>query len=151
MNFEEIVKTYLTPVYSYVYRMIRDRDAAEDIAQDVFIKAWKKIDPDNNPKAFLFTVARNTTFDYLRKKKDEYFEDELEVPDIAPLAPEILDNEEIIKSLDHKHLDLILLHDVEDMTFEEMAEVVGRPMNTVKSQYRRAVHDLHQKYKHLRI
>jgi len=151
MKFEEIVKTYLTPVYSYVYRMIRDTDAAEDITQDVFIKAWKKLDTEQNVKAFLFTVARNTTFDYLRKKKDEYFEDELEVPDTAPLAPEILDNEEIIKSLEHKHLDLILLHDVEDMTFEEMAEIVGRPMNTVKSQYRRALQDLHQKYKHLRI
>jgi len=151
MNFDEIVKTYLTPVYSYVYRMIRDRDTAEDITQDVFIKAWKKLDTQQNVKAFLFTVARNTTFDYLRKRKDEYFEDELEVPDTSPLAPEILDNEEIIKSLDHKHLDLILLHDVEDMTFEEMAEVVGRPMNTVKSQYRRALYDLHQKYKHLRI
>lgn len=151
MNFDEIVKKYLTPVYSYVYRMIRDRDTAEDITQDVFIKAWKKLDTQQNVRAFLFTVARNTTFDYLRKKKDEYFEDELEVPDTSPLAPEILDNEGIIKSLDHKHLDLILLHDVEDMTFEEMAEVVGRPMNTVKSQYRRALYDLHQKYKHLRI
>lgn len=151
MNFDEIVKTYLTPVYSYIYRMIRDRDVAEDITQEAFIKAWKKMDTTKNIRAFLFTVARNTTFDYLRKAKDEYFEDELEVPDTAPLAPEVLDNEEIIKNLDHKYLDLILLHDVEEMTFEEIAEVVGRPMNTVKSQYRRAIHDLHQKYKHLRI
>lgn len=148
---EELVKTYLTPVYSFVFRLVRDKDVAEDITQDTFIKAWKKIDATQNVRAFLFTIARNLAYDYFRKNKDEYFEDELEVPDTAPLAPELFDNEEIIKNIHHKHLELILLHDVEDMTFEEIAEIVGRPMNTVKSQYRRAVYDLHQKYKHLRI
>lgn len=151
MNFDEIVKKYLTPVYSFVFRLVRDKDVAEDITQDTFIKAWKKIDNTQNVRAFLFTIARNLAYDYFRKDKDEYFEDELEVPDTAPLAPEILDNEEIIKNLSHKHLELILLHDVEEMTFEEISEIVERPMNTVKSQYRRAVYDLHQKYKHLRI
>lgn len=148
---EELVKKYLTPVYSFVFRLVRDKDVAEDITQDTFIKAWKKIDDTQNVRAFLFTIARNLAYDYFRKNKDEYFEDELEVPDTAPLAPELLDNEEIIKNLSHKHLELILLHDVEDMTFEEIADIVDRPMNTVKSQYRRAVYDLHQKYKHLRI
>jgi RNA polymerase sigma-70 factor (ECF subfamily) len=148
---EELVKKYLTPVYSFVFRLVRDKDVAEDITQDTFIKAWKKIDATQNVRAFLFTIARNLAYDYFRKNKDEYFEDELEVPDTAPLAPELLDNEEIIKNIHHKHLELILLHDVEDMTFEEIANIVGRPMNTVKSQYRRAVYDLHQKYKHLRI
>ncbi len=147
----QLVTKYLTPVYSFVFRLVRDKDLAEDITQETFIKAWKKMDDTQNIRAFLFTIARNLAYDHFRKNKDEYFEDEMEVPDTAPLAPEILDNEEIIKSLDHKHLDLILLHDVEDMTFEEIAEIVQRPMNTVKSQYRRALHDLHQKYKHLRI
>lgn len=147
----DLVKKYLTPVYSFVFRLVRDKDLAEDITQETFIRAWKKLDETQNVRAFLFTVARNLTYDYFRKNKDEYFEDELEVPDTAPLAPELLDNEEIIKNLKHEHLEIIMLHDVEEMTFEEIAEIVGRPMNTVKSQYRRAVHDLHQKYNHLRI
>lgn len=146
-----LVKKYLTPVYSFVFRLVQDKDLAEDITQETFIKVWKKIDDSKNVKAFLFTVARNLAFDHFRKDKTEYFDDEMEVPDPGPLAPEILDNEEIIKNIEHKYLEIIMLHDIEDMTFEEIAEVVGRPMNTVKSQYRRALHDLHQKYKHLRI
>lgn len=148
---DNLVKKYLTPVYSFVFRLVQDKDLAEDITQETFIKVWKKIDDSKNVKAFLFTVARNLAFDHFRKNKAEYFDDEMEVPDSGPLAPEILDNEEIIKNIEHKYLEIIMLHDIEDMTFEEIAEVVGRPMNTVKSQYRRALHDLHQKYKHLRI
>lgn len=147
----DIVKKYLTPVYSFVFRLVQDKDLAEDITQETFIKVWKKIDEKQNVRAFLFTVARNLAFDHFRKDKVEYFDDEMEVPDTGPLAPEILDNEEIIKKIEHKYLEIIMLHDIEDMTFEEIAEIVGRPMNTVKSQYRRALHDLHQKYKHLRI
>lgn len=153
MNFDDIVKTYLTPVYSFVFRLIQDKDMAEDITQDVFIKAWKKIDTEKNVRAFLFTIARNTTFDYLRKRKHEPLE-EMEVPDTEPLPPEIFEQkevEELFKTIHHEHLELIMLHDIEDMTFEEIAKIVNRPMNTVKSQYRRALHDLHQKYKHLRI
>lgn len=70
--FSEIVKRHLKPVYNFIFRMVNDRDVTEDLTQITFVKAWKHLrryDVRRNFRTWLFTIAKNTTFDYFKRKK----------------------------------------------------------------------------------
>jgi len=154
---ESLINQYLKSIYNYVYRMVRDRNEAEDITQEVFVKVWKnlkKIDKEKNLKSWLFTIARNATIDFLRRRKDipfsekeEYFEET--ISDVELLPDEIFMRKELAEELEEAlskirpdFREIILLHYLEDMTFEEISEIVGKPLNTVKSQHLRALHQI---------
>ncbi len=143
--------------------MLQDGGLAEDATQEVFIKVWKnfsKVDEQFNPKAWLFKIARNTTIDILRKKKNITFsmmETEEQtfaetIKDDEPLAYEVFENKEklleienILSQIDPELKEIIILHDTEGLTFKELSEVLGRPLNTIKSQYRRVLHQIRSK------
>ena len=75
---EKLISRYLKPVYNFVYRISNSQQDAEDITQETFIKVWQKIkkyNPDKNFKTWLFTIARNTAVDWLRKKRNLVFSD----------------------------------------------------------------------------
>jgi RNA polymerase sigma-70 factor (ECF subfamily) len=151
-DFEVIMNRYLKSVYNFAFRLSGNEGEASDITQEVFIKVWKnikKFDPDKNFKTWIFAVARNTTFDYLRKRKSIYFSDEEDVADIEPLPDEIFIRKELGKELENAlskiRLDfreIILLRYTEELTFEEISEIVGKPLNTVKSHHLRALNTL---------
>jgi len=157
--FAELTKRYLKPVYNFVCRLSGSAHDAEDITQDTFLKAWKnlkKYRPEENFKTWIFTIARNTTIDWFRKKKDHSFS-EFEtansgnvitdtLADNSPLPNEILATAEnkdfadnLLKKLSPENREILLLHYNNDLTFKEIAKILGKPLNTVKSQYRRAL------------
>jgi RNA polymerase sigma-70 factor, ECF subfamily len=146
---EEIIKRYLKSVYGFVFRLSGNESETSDITQEVFIKVWKnikKIDPDKNFKTWIFTIARNTTFDFLRKRKNVYFSDEEDVVDIEPLPDEVFMRKELGEELEialskirPDFREIILLRYTENLTFEEISEIVGKPLNTVKSHHLRAL------------
>jgi RNA polymerase sigma-70 factor (ECF subfamily) len=157
-SFSALTDQYLKPVYSFVFRLCGNQDDAFDITQEVFLKAWKKrntYDPKYSYKTWLFTIARNTTIDWLRKKKhiafsklesDEGASYSESIPDPEPLPHEIFERKEtkekVEKALEQISPDykaVVLLHYLDGMTFEEIGKVVGKSVNTVKSQYRRAL------------
>lgn len=170
---EDIVKDYLGLVYSFVFRLTGEREEASDITQEVFVKVWKnlkKYKSEYNLKNWILTIARNTAVDWLRKKRPlvfskldqegeegkKEFAENLEDPNL--LQDEIFAQKdlkeklgEIINTLPFNWREVLLLHLEEELTFEEISKLVGRPMNTVKSQYRRALMSLHQKPELLRI
>ena len=81
---EFLVKKYIKPIYSFVYRNVGDVEAAEDITQEVFIRVWKNIrrfDLNKDFKPWIFQIAKNASIDYLRKRKSllavTYFPKEL--------------------------------------------------------------------------
>jgi RNA polymerase sigma-70 factor, ECF subfamily len=153
MNIELFFNQYLKSVYNYVFRIIPDKNEAEDITQEVFVKVWKnlgKVDPDKNFKTWIFAITRNTTIDWLRKRKNIHFSEEEDfeenIPDIEPLPDEIFERKELGKELGGALLkirpdfrEIILLRYTEDFTFEEIAEITGKPLNTVKSHHHRAL------------
>ncbi len=156
--FKIIVARHLKPIYNFVYRLSGQPEEAQDITQDVFIKIWKnlkKFDPTQSFKTWIFTIARNTTIDWLRKKRYFVFSDfdkedndsfESSLPDNTPLPDELFQRKEsaaelekILSTTPLQHRTIILLHHIDELTFEEIATILRKPMNTVKSQYRRAM------------
>jgi RNA polymerase sigma-70 factor, ECF subfamily len=156
--FSELVKKYLKPVYNFIFRLVNSRAAAEDLTQETFLKAWKnfkKYDPDKKFKTWIFTIAKNTAFDYFKKKKEitfstftdddgdnwlENIEDENFLPD------EILEQKNIAEELDAileklplHYRAILLLHYKEEFSLHEIAEVLSEPYNTIKSRHQRGL------------
>lgn len=152
-----LIRRHLAPLYRFVYRMVGDGRLAEDLVQESFLKAWKYLPRFDVSKAFstwLYSIAKNVSLDELRKKRpmiyrsdDEDAEDLIEsIPDVQPLPPEILERKETAQELERLLSELapasrsiVLLHDIEGLTFQEIADASDEPMNTVKSRYRRAI------------
>jgi RNA polymerase sigma-70 factor (ECF subfamily) len=147
---------YFDAIYRYAYRLANDRAAAEDIVQETFIKVWKsmaRFDKDMKVKPWLYRIAHNTAIDYLRKKnaisfsameREERFEET--VPDdsinimeqtIAREERETLTRK--IEGLADHYKEVLLLRAEQSLTFEEISTVLRKPLNTVKSLYRRAL------------
>ena len=154
-----LIDRHLKSVYLFVFGLVSDAVVAEDITQDVFVKVWKKLksyDDKYSFKTWLFSIARNTVIDYYRKKKEvvfSEFENEAgdnvlidTLADEAPLADEALAKiqdisafNEILKKLPPLYKEVLLLRYAEDLSIEEIARVLKRPVETVKSQHRRGV------------
>jgi len=157
--FADLLRKYLTPVYRFAYRLVGNDAEAEDVASEVFVKAWKKLSSfriQENFKTWLFVITRNTAYDHLRKRGRQVELSLDEVQDGVPLSDTIADDallpdelfaqQEDILRLDNAlqqlpilYREVILLHAIEGLTFDEVGKLLNRPMDTVKSQYRRGL------------
>ncbi len=158
-NFLKILIDRYTPsIYNFSVRFV-GVSYAEDIVQDVFIKAWKNIKKfdikKSSFKTWLFTITRNTITDYLRKKKmisfsklnkdeeepyEATIEDEVILPSEALMKledKEFLNN--ILDKLPINYKEVLVLYYQEEMTFKEIGELLNKPLNTVKSYHHRAL------------
>lgn len=160
--FRELVSLYLKPIYSFSVRLTGSKNDSEDITQEIFLKIWKNIkkyDEKQSFRAWIFTIARNTIFDWLRKKKELIFsdfedhdgenylvdnlKDESDDPEDLFITRENIEFvKKIIEKLSKADQEIIYLKHDEDLTFDEISKVVKKPLNTVKSQYRRALQKL---------
>lgn len=160
--FQELMSRHVKHIFNFARQYARNNDDAEDIAQDSFFKAWKYIKRFKKGakfKPWLFAIARNTALDHIKKKKavsfsnmddtenDTTFADTL--ADIEPLPPEIFARtqlgDELMASMAGLHPDhraVLIMHYRQDMTFDEIANIMGKPMNTVKSWHRRSLHKI---------
>jgi RNA polymerase sigma-70 factor, ECF subfamily len=153
----ELVQRHLPAVYRFLFRMVGDEALAQDLTQETFIKTWKylsRFDASRNFKTWIFSIAKNTAIDYLRKKQPltlSQLESE-DVPlgeffvDDQPLPPEVLEREDLalaikyaLAQLPPKARSVVVLHETEELTFQEIADLTEEPLNTVKSRYRRAL------------
>lgn len=157
--FSVTVERHIGSVLNFAYHLTGTRDDAEDIVQETFLKAWKHLKtyrPEKSFKTWLYAIARNTAIDVLRKKKNLPFSafetDEGEntltdaLVDPAPLSNELSilseDSERlrvIVLKLPFDYRTVILLRYSEDLTFDEIGKILGKPLHTVKSQHRRAL------------
>jgi RNA polymerase sigma-70 factor, ECF subfamily len=158
-SLEILIKLYLKPIYGFAYRIVNHPAEAEDITQEVFLRVWKKIkklDPQKNFKSWIFTIAKNASIDYLKKKKTltfSAFEQEDggntildSLADPEPLPDELFERSDLVTLLDStlKKISLpyrlvLQLYYFEHFNFREIAEVLNEPLNTIKSRHRRAL------------
>jgi RNA polymerase sigma-70 factor (ECF subfamily) len=144
-SLEIIIRRYLKPIYSFAYKYVGNSQDAEEITQDTFIKMWRhlrRFDKHRSFKTWIFTIAKNTAIDFLKKKKtiplselSEIVKDEktIEYKDITD------EFAMIIKKLSPKYQEVLSLYYSDHFTFREIAETLGEPLNTIKSRHRRAL------------
>lgn len=156
-----VVKKYLKPIFNFLFRLAGEREAAEDLTQETFVKAWKnlrKFDTSKSFKTWLFTIAKNTAFDWLKKKKEipfsNFADDEGEgwlenIADENILPDEILERsdlaaelENILQKLPPHYRAILLLHYKENFSLHEIAEILSEPYNTIKSRHQRGLSKL---------
>ncbi|MDP3883249.1 MAG: RNA polymerase sigma factor [Candidatus Staskawiczbacteria bacterium] len=160
-SFEILVKRYLKPIYGFVYKNIGSAADAEDVTQQVFVKVWKNIKKFDQKKAlkpWIFQIAKNTSIDFLRKKKtvpfsrfenekgQNTFVDNIEAPAINLI--DALNNRQVLalamQTLSPKEQKTITLRHNYGLSFKEIAEAFEESINTVKSRYRRTVSALRE-------
>jgi len=155
--FEILVKENLKPVLNFIYQLTGDQIIAEDLVQETFLKAWKNIkkyDQEKNFKTWLFVIAKNTTYDYFKKKKSipfSYFENEhgyntlqnIGVEDNMEKAIDEKINfkklEKILEQVPIKSREVLYLCYKEDFTLQEISEILGESYNTIKSRHSRGL------------
>jgi len=135
---------------------------AEDITQEVFVKVWKnikKFDQNKDFKPWIFQIAKNTSIDYLRKKKSipfSNFENEkgqnILVDNMAQKPANLLENlsdkktlSTAMQDLSEKEQKIINMRHQEGRSFKEIAEIYKESINTIKSRYRRTLANLKKK------
>ncbi len=154
--FDEIVYRYKDRLFNFVYRFVGDRETAEDIVQETFLRVFRKRREYRalaNFSTWIFTIAGNLAKSELRRRKrwrflyiDRGGEDErkMELPDNSwrpdnvtqsALAEEMI--QQAIDSLPPKYREVVILRDVQNMSYQEIAEIVGCPVGTVKSRVNR--------------
>ncbi|MDO4868836.1 MAG: RNA polymerase sigma factor [Bacillota bacterium] len=149
LQFEEFYTTYYNQVVSYICRKVSDRNIAEDLAGDIFLKCYKSFDRFNEAKgsarAWIFTITNNRLKNYYRDRKSEVHIDAMESFDIADdqdVAKEIEDAmrlEEIRQFLDREiaRLDsvkrqILLMRYYDEMSSNEIAEAMGMSPGNVR-------------------
>jgi RNA polymerase sigma-70 factor, ECF subfamily len=154
-----LIAKYLKLIYGFVYKNVGSAADAEDITQEVFVKVWKNIRKFDRKKSFkpwIFQIAKNTSIDFLRKKKAipfSRFENERGqnalVENIAAnplnLIEKLSDKNTIIavmQGLTDKEQKVINLRHTDGLSFREIAEIFQESINTVKSRYRRGIMNL---------
>jgi len=145
---KEIYDDYITFIYSVILSIIRNKEDAEDVTSEFFIKLWDTADnfqSGHKHKAWLTTIAHNMAIDFLRKyRKEILVGDDLET-DNAPIeSPEsqVIDKlsfKEALAELSEKEEEIINLKILGQLTFKEIASILHMPMGTVTWKYQNGI------------
>ena len=155
--FDQLVSRFRTRVFSMIYNMVHNEQDAWDLAQDSFLKAWKSIARFRGHSSFytwMYRIVMNVTIDWLRKKQVKgagaEFDDAIQlreidpasrtVPHADPLPHEGMQHQEIrsrieaaIEQLSPEHRAVILMKEIEEMQYHEIADSLGCSIGTVMS------------------
>jgi RNA polymerase sigma-70 factor, ECF subfamily len=173
--YRELIRRYERPIFALLFRMVRDRELAEDLSQETFIKALNAIEsyrPEFKFSSWIFKIANNAAIDHLRRRELDTLSldgsPHAETPEAmqatalqigarqeSPLdtveAKELGGAIEIaIGRLRPEYRSCILLRHVEGRAYEEIAEMLDLPLGTVKTYIHRARNELRQALAHLK-
>ena len=155
--FDELVSRYRTRVFSMIYNMVHNEQDTWDLAQDSFVKAWKSIKRFRGRSSFytwIYRIVMNVTIDWLRKRQVKgggvEFDDTTQLREVDPasktvpkkeaLPYETMERDEVraridkaIAQLSPEQRAVILMKEIEDMQYHEIAEALGCSIGTVMS------------------
>jgi RNA polymerase sigma factor (sigma-70 family) len=161
-DFNKLVHTIGRKLYVHAYRILRNKEGSEDAVQEVFVKLWKmntRLEEYESVEALAMTMIKNYCIDQIRKQK--YIEpgDNSAFSlchDSEPSPQEKLENNEtsalmhrIINDLPEMYREIIQLRDIEELTYEQIADKTGQNINTLRvnlSRARKSVRDEFKKY-----
>jgi RNA polymerase sigma-70 factor, ECF subfamily len=156
-SFEELVRRYQRPIAAYVYRMVGDYDSALDLTQEVFIKVYNSLSRYRSEFKFstwIYKIAHNAAIDHLRRHavREQTLSGSVEgerreiTIESKRLTPEQeserkerrMEIESVVQLLQPAYRELIVLRHSHDLSYDEIAEVTGLPLGTVKNRLFRA-------------
>jgi RNA polymerase sigma-70 factor (ECF subfamily) len=165
--YRELIRRYQRPVFSLVFRMVRNRELAEDLTQETFVKVLNAIDsyrPEYKFSSWIFKIANNASIDHLRRRSLDTLSLDgsphaetpeaieattLQISDSAESPLDEVANRELgsrieiaIQQLRPEYRNCILLRHVEGRPYEEIAEILDLPLGTVKTYIHRARNEL---------
>jgi len=149
--FSELVQRHQDRLYRHLARMLGSCEDALELTQEAFVRAWQALpqwQPEAQFRTWLFRIANNAAVDSLRRRQLVEFvpiEDEIDVPGAtadparqAQAAQEVRLLEVALKKLAPEHREVLLLREVEQMSYEQIGEVLALTEGTVKSRLARA-------------
>jgi len=164
-SFEELVRRYQRPISAYVYRMVGNYESALDLTQEIFIKVYNSLRRYRSEFKFstwIYKIAHNAAVDHLRRSSTREQSlvtgpegDTFELPiESARLTPEQeseqrerrVEIESVVRTLPANYRELIILRHSQDLSYEEIVEVTGLPLGTVKNRLFRAREMMRQQF-----
>lgn len=156
-SLEQLIKRYFSLIFAYVKKYVGDNDNAADITQETFVKVWKNIRSFDRSKSFrswIFTISKRTAIDWLRKNKalpfsaiereEENIADSL-IDNSQSIIEQLISYESsqqftlAVAKLPPDYGSVINLRINDDLSFREIASKLKKPLNSVKSRYRRGL------------
>ncbi len=164
-SFDELVRRYQRPIAAYVYRMVGDYDAALDLTQEVFIKVYASLAryrAEYKFSTWIYKIAHNCAVDHLRRHSTreqalinqsdgEQYELPIESGRLSPeqeseKAERRAEIESVVRQLPSAYRELIILRHSHDLSYDEIADVTGLPLGTVKNRLFRAREVMRQQF-----
>ena len=164
-SFEELVRRYQRPISAYVYRMVGNYESALDLTQEIFIKVYNSLNryrAEFKFSTWIYKIAHNAAVDHLRRTATREQSlvlgpegDTFDLPiESARLSPEQESEqkerrgeiEAVVRALPANYRELIILRHSQDLSYEEIVEVTGLPLGTVKNRLFRAREMMRQQF-----
>ena len=164
-SFEELVRRYQRPIAAYVYRMVGNYESALDLTQEIFIKVYnslRRYRAEFKFSTWIYKIAHNAAVDHLRRNSTREQSlvagsegDTFDLPiESAHLSPEQeseqrerrTEIESVVRALPANYRELIILRHSQDLSYEEIVEVTGLPLGTVKNRLFRAREMMRQQF-----
>ena len=165
--YRELLRRYQRPVFSLIYRMVRDRELSEDLAQETFVKVLNALDsyrPEFKFSSWIFKIANNAAIDHLRRRQldtlslegspqatspDRVEATALQLADRGETPLDELEARELGSAIERaigrlrpEYRSCIILRHIEGRPYEEIAEILDLPLGTVKTYIHRARSEL---------
>jgi len=143
--FTDVYNEIKKPVFTVICRVVSDRDKAEDVMQDLFLRLLRHgvSSPVQNPRAYIFKMAHNMALDEVKKKESDELSDEMsDGTDIAEVSCARLDIESALSQLPLNEREAVSLHLTAGLKFREIAKMKRVPLGTVLSRYNSAIKKL---------
>lgn len=164
-SFEELVRRYQRPISAYVYRMVGNYESALDLTQEIFIKVYNSLTRYRSEFKFstwIYKIAHNAAVDHLRRAatreqslvvgtEDNQFDLPIESGRLSPeqeseRRERRVEIETVVRALPANYRELIILRHSQDLSYEEIVEVTGLPLGTVKNRLFRAREMMRQQF-----
>jgi RNA polymerase sigma-70 factor, ECF subfamily len=156
-RYSELIERYQGKLFTYIYRLIGDREEAADLLQDVFIKVYKNLHSYDSKRKFsswIYRIAHNEAVNHIKRKYLKKFvswedisatKDKLDMRSTEEGADNAWVRKEVVAEVDLamnqlplKYKQVLLLRYYSDKSYEEIAEILGKPVNTVGTLISRA-------------
>jgi RNA polymerase sigma-70 factor (ECF subfamily) len=155
--YTELFARYQKKLFTYIYHLVGNREETEDILQNVFSKTYKNIehfDVERKFSSWIYRIAHNEAVNYLKRKSKRYTvswddistsKDKLDSASNEELPEDRIGHQEIVKEIDKalekipkKYQEILTMRYFQEYSYEEMAKILGKPVNTVGTLINRA-------------